>query len=91
MNLAELKNDVIKKQVEQIERGEIRRYRRRKRKNEETGPEPQKMTDEVKKRVSAVILARFSRYYIKQEHYKKEIKRCQQYNYMQSNKVQKPM
>ena len=66
-----LKKFILEKQIDMIETGEIRRYKKKKKKGVEV-LEPVKIPEEVKLKLTQVILNRFSRYYTKKALYEKE-------------------
>lgn len=67
-----LKKFILEKQISMIETGEIRRYKKKKRKGVSFDVEPEKIPEDVKNKLSTVILNRFSRYYTKKVLYEKE-------------------
>lgn len=67
----DLKNFILEKQISMIETGEIRRYKKKKKKGAEI-PEPAKIPEPIKLKLSQVILNRFSRYYTKKALYERE-------------------
>jgi hypothetical protein len=74
MNVEEktdLKKFILEKQIDMIETGEIRRYKKKKKRGVEV-PEPAKIPEPVKLKLSQVILNRFSRYYTKKALYERE-------------------
>ena len=67
----DLKKFILEKQISMIEIGEIRRYKKKKKKGSEI-PEPAKIPEPIKLKLSQVILNRFSRYYTKKALYERE-------------------
>lgn len=67
----DLKKYILDKQIDMIETGEIRRYKKKKKKGVVV-PEPAKIPEPIKSKLSQVILNRFSRYYTKKALYEKE-------------------
>lgn len=66
--------ELIDSEIDKIERGYIRRYKKARRAKKETGPQPVKISDDDKNAVSLVVLNRITRYYTKQKLYEQNKK-----------------